>query len=548
VGLFTRFFERWVALPPATTRVAGRARDVAIPADDGTALLTDMWWPSGDAPAPTLLVRSPYGRAGLFGALFGPTFARRGMRVLVQSCRGTFGSGGRFRPQFDDRADGLATIRWIEEQPWFDGRLAMTGPSYLGYVQWAVADAAGESLRLLCPHITMSNLAAHWYRGGSFALDDALGWSCMVATQEQRGAAFRRLFRLHERSVARHIDALPLASLDQRIVGRRVDCWHEFLEHASADDPFWRDADHSARVARVEARVTMVTGWYDIFLPIQLADWRALAAAGRPPHLLIGPWTHTQPAGFAAQLRETTAALRAHLFGEAGALRKDPVRVQLMGSDEWRDFASWPPAGFEPRPWHLHAGGRLSPAPPEPSAPDRYRYDPAHPTPIAGGTLLDSRQAGRRDQANVEARDDVLTYTSDPLAADLDVIGEVSARVFVSSSLDWFDVFVRLCDVDAQGRSTNVCDGIQRVEARGRRDAGGAVAVDVALCPTAQRFRAGHRIRVQVASGAHPRFVRNLGTGEPIATATAMRVAEQAVHHDPAHPSFVSLPVAVARV
>jgi putative CocE/NonD family hydrolase len=546
MSLLVRLLERWLRLPPATHALGGVARDFAIPADDGTPLLANMWWPRADGPVPTLLVRSPYGRAGLFGALFA-TFARRGARVVVQSCRGTFGSGGTFRPQFDDRDDGLATIRWIERQPWFDGRLAMTGPSYLGYVQWAVADAAGESLRLLCPHITMSNLASHWYHGGSFALDDALGWSCMVTTQERRWAALGRLFRSHERAVARHIDALPLAALDERIVGRRIDFWRDFIEHASIDDPFWASANHSARVARVKVPVAMVTGWYDIFLPTQLADWRALADAGNPPHLLVGPWTHTTPAGFAAQLRETHAALRAHVFGEPAELRKEPVRVQLMGSDEWRDFASWPPPGYRPRTWYLHAGGRLSLALPGESAPDRYVYDPADPTPIAGGTLL-SNQAGRRDQARVEARGDVLTYTSDVLATDVDVIGDVHARIHVASSLDFFDVFVRLCDVDARGRSTNVCDGIQRVDARIRRDDAGAVAVDIALWPTAQRFRAGHRIRVQVASGAHPRFIRNLGTGEPIATATAMRAAEQAVHHDPHRASSVLLPIATARV
>jgi len=103
--------------------------------------------------------------------LLGRVFAERGYRVVMQSCRGTFGSGGVFEPNFHERADGLATIRWVERQSWFDGRLAMNGPSYLGGVQWAVADAAGPALRALCAHVTYSNIASHWYRGESFALD-----------------------------------------------------------------------------------------------------------------------------------------------------------------------------------------------------------------------------------------------------------------------------------------------------------------------------------------------------------------------------------------
>jgi uncharacterized protein len=547
MGLLGRVVERVWKLPPAHTRVARVERDVPVPADDGASLLTDIWWPAGDSRPPTLLLRSPYGRSGVFGDLLGSIYARRGFRVVVQSCRGTFGSGGSFVPQFHERADGLATLRWLERQPWFDGRLAMSGPSYLGYVQWAIAADAGPSLRAICPHITMSNLAGHWYRGGSFSLDDAISWTAMVSTQERtRFPLLRALLRTTERRVRRHIDHLPIAELDEEIVGKRVPFWHDFVDHASLDDPFWVPADHSHRVPDVRVPVSMVTGWYDIFLPIQLADYRALVAAGNPPHLLIGPWAHSDGAGMAQQVHETLATVRAHLCDERSGLREAPVRLHVMGAGQWQDFAGWPPPGFVARPWHLHAGGRLATAPPSSSAPDRYRYDPADPTPIVGGALL-SRGAGRRTQSKVEARSDVLTYTSDPLPRDLDVIGDIEARVFLSSSLEHFDVFVRLCDVDEAGRSTNVCDGIERVDPRRwRRGNDGAFEVRLALWPTAQRFRARHRIRVQVSSGAHPRFIRNLGTGEPIATATAMRVADQAVHHDPDRPSALFLPVSLS--
>jgi putative CocE/NonD family hydrolase len=467
--------------------------------------------------------------------------------VVAQSCRGTFGSGGVFRPQFDERAYGLATLRWIEAQPWFDGRLAMTGPSYLGYVQWAIAADAGPRLRALCPHITLSNLAAHWYAGGSFSLDDAIGWTALVSTQELRFAVLAQLFGTTARRVARHVDALPLLSLDERILGREVPFWRDFVSHASLDDPFWADSDHGRRVADVRAPVAMVSGWYDIFLPVQLADYRTLAAAGNAPWLSIGPWTHRSPAGGGEQLRDSLAWLSEHLHGDRSRLRADPVRLFVMGAEEWRGYPSWPPPGHPPQDWHLHAGGRLAPDLAAASEPDRYRYDPAHPTPIAGGTLL-SGNAGRRDQRATEARSDVLRYTSAVLERDVDVVGEVAAEVFVSSSLEHFDVFVRLCDVDERGRSTNVCDGLQRVgPGLGQRDADGVTCVRVALWPTAQRFRKGHRIRVQVASGAHPRFARNLGTGEPLATATTFRACEQAVHHGPGRPSRISLPVSTSR-
>jgi putative CocE/NonD family hydrolase len=374
-------------------------------------------------------------------------------------------------------------------------------------------------------------------------LDDAIGWTALISMQERvRFPYLYALLHTNERKVRRHIDHLPIAELDEKIIGKRIPFWRDFVNHASIEDPFWAPADHSRRVAKVSVPVNMVTGWYDIFLPFQIADYRALVAAGNPPRLLIGPWTHTDGAGIAEQVRETLATVREHLCGEAARRHTANVRLHLMGADQWKDFSSWPPPGFDASPWYLHAGGRLAMAPPATSAPDRYRYDPAAPTPIVGGTFL-GRGSGRRNQSKVEKRSDVLTFTSDPLPYDLDVIGEVEAQIFASSSLEHFDVFVRLCDVDETGRSTNVCDGIERVDARRwRRAEDGTFEVRVALWPTAQRFRAGHRIRVQVSSGGHPRFNRNLGTGDPLATATAMRAADQAVYHEPGRSSAVFLP------
>ena len=493
--------------------------------DDGVSLLADVYHPAAAEPAPSVLMRSPYGRA--FGALFGEAYARRGLRLVVESCRGTFGSGGVFRPQFDERADGLATLRWIGKQPWFDGRLAMSGPSYLGYVQWAIAADASPPVTALCPHITMSSLAAHWYAGGSFALDDAIGWTAMVSKQERRFAGLAQLFGTTARRVARHIDELPLLTLDERIVGRQVPFWRDFVSHASQDDPFWAPTNHTPRVASVRAPVAMVSGWYDIFLPLQLADYRALAEAGNPPWLVIGPWTHTSFPGMGEQLRDSLAWCTAHLRGDRSQLRADPVRLYVMGADEWRGFASWPPAGYAPEAWHLHAGGRLAREAPAASAPDAYRYDPADPTPIAGGTLL-SAAGGRRDQRATEARADVLTYTSAPLERDVEAIGEVAAEVFVSSTSEHFDVFVRLCDVDERGLSTNVCDGIQRVApgggARRRRRAlraRRALGDGAALPPRPPHPRAGVERRAP-ALRAQPRHGRAARDGHDPASVRAV--------------------------
>ena len=207
----------------------------------------------------------------------------------------------------------------------------------------------------------------------------------------------------------------------------------------------------------------------------------------------------------------------------------------------WRDLPDWPPRG-EPTRWYLRAGGHLAPVSPEASSePDRYVYDPADPTPSLGG--IGMLTGGAEDNRPLEARPDVLVYTSDELSEPLELVGPVEAELHVGSSQNHTDFFVRLCDVSPDGRSVNVCDGLQRFDpASIRRNPDGTFTAAVALWPVAHIFASGHRLRVQVSSGAHPVYARNLGTGEPPATATAMRAAEQAIYREPGRLSWVTLP------
>src|SRR3984893_7309541 len=218
-AVLSRVLGRAMSLPPALDRRVTVGRGVQVPMDDGVALVADVYSPAGDGPHPTILVRSPYGRGGPLGLLLGRVFAERGYRVVMQSCRGTIGSGGCFEPNFHERADGLATIRWIEHQAWFDGRLAMNGPSYMGGVQWAVADSVGPSLKALCTHVTYSNLTRHWYRGGSFSLEDAIEWTTMVSEQERgRLRGIKAMLETRLRRIDRNVNELPIAELDERVI------------------------------------------------------------------------------------------------------------------------------------------------------------------------------------------------------------------------------------------------------------------------------------------------------------------------------------------
>lgn len=530
---------RRLGLPQPQTRDVVCERDLPATMDDGAVLLADRYRPRRGPAGPTLLVRSPYGRRGPFGLLYGRLFAERGFQVVIQSVRGTFGSGGEFEP-FDERTDGLATIAWLRAQPWQAGPIGMLGASYLGLVQWAVAREADDSLGALAMSVSASEFHSQAYGGGGLSLETALSWVLIVGSQKGRLGPLRALYRLRRRLPAL-LDRLPVGELGELAAGRPLGFYDRWLAHPAAEDRYWTARDYSAGVGDVRTPVQLVGGWQDIFLPWMLADYCALRRAGRRPQLVVGPWVHTSPGLLAAGHREALAWLRAHLLDDRRLLDPAPVRLHIGGAERWRAFDDWPPPGVRPWRLHLQPRGVLDGASPPPGEADRFRYDPADPTPSLGGPVL---FAGRAvvDNRPLEARPDVLAYTTAPLTRPVEAIGPVRVEIHVRSSLPHFDVFARVCDVDPAGVPRNVCDALRRVRpGEGRRAADGSVAVAFALWPTAHRFAAGHRVRLLVSSGAHPRYVRNLGTGEPAATATRMLAADQEVFHDPGHPSWVEL-------
>jgi uncharacterized protein len=532
LNLSSRMAQRVLQLGPPVTRDVSVEHDLRVPMPDGVVLLADRWAPrTGGQRLPTALIRSPYGRSGLIGSGLARPLAERGFQVLMQSIRGTFGSGGEFDPMRREREDGLATLEWVVRQPWFGDSIVLTGLSYLGYVQWAVADSVPPEVKAMIPQVTESALTMEFLRRDGLSLETPFSWGVAVASQERPFAMLRQLMQAGKTS--RALKTLPLSAADAAAIGRRSNYIQDVLA-CDANDSRWSGIDHSSRVADVSLPVSSIGGWYDIFLPGQLRDFQVLQQAGRQARLTVGPWTHTSMDGTA--MREAIEFGLPLARGEQPAERA-PVRLYVMGSGEWRDFGSWPPAGYSAHRLHLQAGGSLAAAHPGESEPGSYRYDPADPTPAAGGARM-GRDSGRVDNTALEARPDVLTYTTAALDSDVEAIGEVSGEIWFRSSLPHADVFVRLCDVDPRGRSWNVCDGL--VSLSGADD---VTCARVRMWPTAHRFKAGHRIRVQVSSGAFPRYARNPGTGEPAAAATRLVAGEQSVYHDPAHPSAIILPI-----
>jgi uncharacterized protein len=535
---FRKFAGRAISLalrlPPHSTEYAVY-RGLRVPMRDGVELIADHYAPATDQPSGTLLVRGPYGRSWPVSVLFAAVYAARGYHVVVQSVRGTFGSGGEFTPMIHERADGADTVAWLRDQPWFTGSFATIGLSYLGFTQWALLADPPPEMTAAVITVGPHDFSASSWGTGSFSLHDFLGWSNIVAHQEDPGRvkAIVRQMRAR-RLVARAADGLPLGESGRALLGTGAPWYESWLEHPEPGDPFWDALRFTEALDRVDIPVLLISGWQDLFLEQTLAQYRHLHRRGVPVGLTVGPWNHAQlmTKGASTVVRESLEWLGDHLAG-GPRVERNPVRIYLNGHG-WLDLPDWP-AAMPQQKLYLHPGGRLAGTPPAATAAaSMFTYHPADPTPTIGGRLL-SPEGGYRNDTRLAERPDVLSFTGDPLPRELYVVGTPVIELAHSCDNPYNDIFVRVSQVDAKGRSRNVTDGFRRLTS-------GSGTVRIELDAIAHRFPAGSRLRVLVAGGSHPRFARNLGTGDPPISGRRLASATHTVHHGEGGLSRLVLP------
>src|ERR1700722_10935537 len=314
MSLVSRLLGRLWRLPAPLPRDLAN-QPLRIPMRDGQELLADRYYPrrehSGSKSAqPTVLIRSCYGRGTLF-KLIARLFAERGMQVVIQSCRGTDGSQGTFRPFFDEQNDGQDTVGWIARQPWFTGDLALWGVSYLGNTAWAVANSSarnrGKGIGL---HVTLTNFRDRTYAFDGFTLEASIGWTLtMVNVVRTTGMSVVRTMLNARKTRALTQPAMatiPVREADRVLTPQGVSWWQDWMDHAEPHDPWWDAVDYGQAATSLPPTV-MTAGWYDIFLPWQLKDFMAAQRAGRDVRIIIGPWMHAAPAGMAESLRQSIA-------------------------------------------------------------------------------------------------------------------------------------------------------------------------------------------------------------------------------------------------
>jgi putative CocE/NonD family hydrolase len=564
---------------------------------DGVRLATDIYRPTQDQALPVLLTRLPYSKEKEGFLWIPPERAcQAGYAVVVQDTRGRYASEGEFPRPFDqDDLDGADTIAWIAQQPWCNGRVGMFGLSAQGTTQWAAASQQPPALQAIAPMFCTPATDHAQYQGGAFKIGTWLWWA---VSQGATGEVERRL--MQGRASQAELDTLVQAEAEIEPLFRRLP-----LTDMPVLKPYtpyyfdWLTAPQTHAEAnqaqaiiceRVAAPALHIGGWFDIFIAETLANYQTMRqqekdGLAREQRLVIGPWAHIDfPGMFPDQHYGPTAStISADVVGmqlcwfdhwlkdkRKAGVQEPRVLIFVMGANAWRDEDEWPLPDTQYQRYYLHShghanssagDGELSPELPADEPADTFCYDPHKPVPTIGGANLllihDSAgsiagiNAGPLDQRQVEQRDDVLCYTTQPLERPLEVTGPLTLVLSISSSAPDTDFTGKLVDVYPDGRAEILTDGILRARYRDPHSAaillqaGGIYELQIDIGATANVFKAGHCIRLEVSSSNFPRFDRNSNSGGLIATERAddFQPAINHVNHSSAHPSYLILPV-----
>jgi putative CocE/NonD family hydrolase len=547
---------------------------------DGVKLFADIYRPDIPEKVPVILIRTPYNKESYGREYAFPRYAaQRGYAVVVQDVRGRFSSEGEFVPYAQELNDGYDSVEWAAGLPFSNGKVGMTGCSYLGAVQWQAAVMNPPHLVAIFPQCTFSNARHFFFFGGTFDLSWILWLNGRLPDIKlHRGIQGREASEeVAEADWEAHkwewMSYLPLR--DFPLFKGFCPYYYDWLSHPD-DGPFWDFANVEKRHSEVSVPAYSLSGWYDdgYGQPGAIRNFLGMRKNGKTPQardgqkLIIGPWTHCDPEtragrvdfGEEAPVNVSELAVRWFdywLKGIDNAIKEEPpIKIFIMGENRWRFETEWPPARAKQTSFYLggagpanslYGRGILTQQSPSYEGHDHYTYDPANPV-----TDYFFEEPGPRDLRPIETRNDVLVYTSAPLPCDTEVTGEIRAELWASSTARDTDFVVKLADVDPGGVSLNVTSPLSGViRARYRESESSPMpltpgkiykyAIDSMY--TSYVFEAGHRIRVWISSSYFPFIDRNLNTDHAFGQDKEMLTAEQTVYYGKKYPSRMILPI-----
>ena len=542
-------------------------KNVTIPMRDGVRLCANIYRPKADGKFPVVLIRLPYGKDEYYCWMpaVGKFYARKGYACVVQDVRGKFSSEGEFSPLINEIDDGYDTLDWIAKQPWCDGNIGMEGESYYGYTTWAGAVSGHPNLKCIAPMNTAMDFHEAIFQNGAFVLQTAGTYPILM-----NGKTYQNILRLDPWH-------LPLISMDDT-AGIPSPAFDELIEHPFPDEVTER-YNLRNKYERFGVPILVMAGWYDVFLETTVGDWQRLREEARGTALEGKQWLVITPMDHESTTEHTHKVGRIDIGDKSSQTRWEvkqaffdhflkgidngfdktaPVRIFVVGDNEWRYENEWPLAQTQFAEYYLHSDGKantlngtgsLASDLPADELFDTYVYDPTNPVQASHEIDLWYLAAELKDRTPVEQRNDVLVYTSAPLEEDMEITGPISVTLYASSSAVDTDFTAALVDVFPDGYTQMIQEGIQRASWRESGDEplliepGTIYEYTIDVWATSHVIQAGHRIRVEISSSNFDRFARNLNTGKQFGMTSEMVTATQKIYHTAEYPSHITLPV-----
>jgi len=561
-------------------------RNVAMKTRDGVTLMADIYRPTGDDTFPVLLQRTPYNKDN--ADEFAHKAVARGFMVVVQDVRGRYTSEGEWYTFKHESDDGYDAVEWAAALPHSNGKVGMFGGSYVGATQMLAAISHPPHLAGICPVVTASNYHENWtYQGGAFEQWFDESWTAGLA-QDTANRVISDNTNARVGDSVLPLNQFPVFNIKPVTSGSQLThdlapYFLDWLAHPTYDS-YWKQWAIDENYAQIQVPALTIAAWYDLFQGGSLHNYMGLRdhagndAARSGQHLIVtigghaGNGRHIGDVDFgpaAEEYNENNLTLDWYDYLFMGKQNQfasgKPVRIFVMGENKWRDEEAWPLARAKQTSYFLHSDGKansvsgdgsLSGVAARAEHVDTFTYDPANPVPTVGGPLCCDGQhiapnpPGPRDQKDVEARQDVLVYSTPPLDADVEVTGPVTLDLFAKSSAVDTDFTAKLVDVGPDGFAQNLTEGILRASFRESTRGepkpivpGKVYEYKIDVWSTSNVFLKGHRIRLEVSSSNFPRFDRNLNTGKNAADSAAFVKATNTILHDAEHPSALILPV-----
>jgi putative CocE/NonD family hydrolase len=555
---------------PAPSTEFGQEEQVRVRMRDGIELATQVFFPIGTGSWPVILIRSPYVMMAVIMNAFGKLWARRGYVVVVQACRGTGNSEGKWVPWENEREDGLDTLDWLRKQSWSNGNIGLWGMSYLSGVQWIMADQLPPEVKALVLSVNGTERYRQLYMNGMFRQDAFASWAFAnsgVKTTQDPGELYQQSLYVR-----------PHMDIDVRLLGEKLPWYREWISSVSSESEYWTDGiwnELQHIPPRVQTPVLMIGGWYDHNLDGMIRAYEQFPEQTKAEsRFVIGPWIHSLESGGdldypnsdvlgTFMIKQATEWFDHQLKGQPYSHRKGGVEAYIIGEERWEVWDGGFPQ-VSSQKYYLNtsrdedtSSGQLTFEASSAKGIITYAYDPTNPVPTKGGECLLAWGNGptyqgaapssvRQDEPT--SRADIITFLSSPLQTDVAMKGRIKAHLRVGSDADDTAFTVKIMEVFPNGNAYNIRDGITSLVYRNGATqpqlyvAGEVVEVEIELWPVAWTFKKGSQIRVDISSSNFPAYHIHANFRGPWAEQNEVRTAQQTIYVG-GKQSYIEFPV-----